>query len=476
MPPHPGLRERMLRGEVILPESIDQAPSAGDDFGIAVPRTPANPQAMLGTIRALAVLVDFNDKVRTTSASFFDTLIFEPPKPGRGSVRDYYSEVSYGQVDIVSVNLPSSLGWQRAPQPYNEYVDAKYCISGSYPRNCQKLAEEIVDAIDGVVNFADYDNNHDGVAEPIMLIHAGPGAEYSGSTNDIWSHAWSLKTARILDGVRVSRYVMMPEYWINANAASSDMTIGVFTHEMGHGFWGLRDLYDRDYSSYGIGSWSMMSSGSWNGPGYLGSSPAWPDAWSRIKMGFTAPVVVTTNISAQTIRQTYGNPGANLETSTVFELHSPLLGSREYFLVENRQRVAGSYDEYLPGAGLLIWHVDEAMDSDDLYDDFECVQSQCCSCDETAHYLVSLEQADGQLQLEKSLSRGDGGDPFPGSSDRRAFGTTASAPYHSSWYACDDTCIGVTNISPSGPVMSADLRVACIALVPRSFLPLVREP
>ena len=64
----------------------------------------------MGTLRMLAVLVDFSDKVHTTNATFYDSLIFEAPKSGRGTVRDYYNEVTYGQVDIVSVNLPSSLG------------------------------------------------------------------------------------------------------------------------------------------------------------------------------------------------------------------------------------------------------------------------------------------------------------------------------------------------------------------------------
>ena len=47
------------------------------------------------------------------------------------------------------------------------------------------------------------------------------------------------------------------------------MTIGVFVHEMGHGFWNLPDLYDTDGSSEGIGSWSLMAGGSWNGPANL---------------------------------------------------------------------------------------------------------------------------------------------------------------------------------------------------------------
>jgi immune inhibitor A len=460
MPPHPSLRERLLNGEGKLPrfagEGVD-SPNEG---------APARPQGLTGVVRALAVLVDFSDKVRTTSASFFDTLLFELPRSGRGSVRDYFSEISYGRVDIVSVNLPGSLGWQRAPQPYSYYVGTNNCVSDAYPRNCRKLAEDVVDVVSSVVNFANYDNDGDGNAEPIMLIHAGSGAEFTLNGNDIWSHSWSLRTSRILNGVMVSKYVIMPEYWRSANATNSDMTIGVFAHEMAHGFWGQRDLYDRDGSSHGAGNWSLMAAGSWNGPGSNGSSPAWPDAWSRIQMGFAAPTRISANVDRQSIPQTYNNSS----TATVFQLGSASLGAKEYYLVENRQRVPGSYDEYLPNAGLLVWHVDEAMDDRNLYNDYECVQSQCCNCSKSQHYLVALEQADGQKNLERKANMGDGGDPFPGTLNRRAFGAM-STPASSSWYACGETCIGMANISPSSVMMQADLRVVCGSLLPKVYMP-----
>ena len=470
MPPHPGLWQRAQRGEIVLPQSQFVAGLDSPDDATRS-RAPAAGMATLGTLRTLAVLVDFSDKVHTTKATFYDSLIFEAPKPGRGSVRDYYNEVTYGQVDIVSVNLPSSLGWQRAPLAYSDYVNGASCIppGAVYPHNCQKLAEDIVDAVSGLVDFSNYDNNHDGATDAIMLIHAGPGAEYTGSNDDIWSHSWSLRYPRHYNNVTISKYVIMPEYWYSASATSSDMTIGVFAHELGHAFWNLRDLYDRDYSSYGIGTWSLMSSGAWNGPGYDGSSPAWPDAWSRLLMGIITPTVVLTNVVGQVIPEAYGNPAAN----TVYKLQTPALGAGEYFLVENRQRVPGSYDEYLPGSGLLIWHVDEAMDSSGVWNDKECQQTQCCSCSQ-AHYAVSLEQADGALQLEKHLNQGDASDPFPGNVNSHIFGAQyATGSGRNSWYSCNNTCVSVANISAPSANMTADLRITCLLIAPAVFVPLI---
>jgi immune inhibitor A len=205
MPPNPRLRDKIQRGELRVPQ-MDQANTDMQRSEAAVA-----PAALTGPVRALAVVVDFSDNVQTVEAAFFDSLIYAGPVAGRGSVADYYSEVTYGQVDIVTVNLPSALGWVRAPQTYDYYVANAYCTDGPYPRNCQKLAEDVVDAVNGVVNFANYDNDGNGVMEPIMLIHAGPGAEFTGSAADVWSHSWVLRTARNYDGVTISKYVIMPE-------------------------------------------------------------------------------------------------------------------------------------------------------------------------------------------------------------------------------------------------------------------------
>ncbi len=445
MPPHPLQLERWLQeGEPLPPFLVD--PDFFQREGINQPA--AEPSGLTGTIRALAVVVDFSDKVGTVTASFFDSLVFAPPVSGRGSVRDYFDEVSYGQVDIVTVNLPSSLGWVRAPSSYAYYTNGNYCW-GSYPQNCRKLAEDVVDAVNAVVDFANYDNDGDGRMEPVMLVHAGPGAEFTGSTWDVWSHSWTLAYPRFYDGVLIDRYVIMPEYWMSVSPTSSDMTVGVFCHEMGHGFWGLPDLYDTDYSSRGVGKWSLMSFGSWNGPnsggwGSDGSSPAWPDAWSRIQMGVDAATLVVGPMPV-----TF--PPVETTSNAVARFDSSALQGQEFFLAENRQRLSEGYDEYLPASGLLIWHVDESRASNTS----ECRTIPHCSgaCAAT-HFRVALEQADGFDDLEFAVNSGDAGDPFPGSSNRTFWQPYAQNPgvnpESGSWFdnGCAlDSCIDITNIA-----------------------------
>lgn len=146
----------------------------------------------------------------------------------------------------------------------------------------------------------------------------------------------------------------------------------------------------------------------------------------------------------------------------ILRLKSSTSTPQEYFLLENRQKLSGGYDQYLPGSGLLIWHVDEGMWS--LYggpdNDLECLSwptfPHCWGTCMGSHYLVALEQADGADHMEHAANYGDAGDPFPGTSSNTQwqwYGQSMTNPESGSWYdvACStDSCLDVLNILPSG--------------------------
>lgn len=437
MPPHPDLMKQIENGVKPMPYFLANW-GALKDKGVNRPSPipgKIGPSALAegpsGNFNALVLLVDFSDKASNVSADFFDTLVFGT---GSGTVRDFYSEVSYTTLTIVAVTLPSEIGWLRAPQTYAYYVNGQNGF-GSYPQNAQRLVEDVVDAADSVVDFSQYDNDGDGYVDALFVVHAGPGAEYTGSNYDIWSHKWSVYTPKVKDGVTILDYSMEPEFW----AIPNDMTIGVFAHELGHVF-GLPDLYDVDYSSQGAGEWSLMAGGSWNGT--LGDSPAHPDAWCLYQLGFAEPTVLTEDTPGLSINAVETVP----EIYYAWGCGTP---NSEYFLLENRQKIG--YDAGLPGAGLLIWHVDESRWSNDG----ECRNQQNCEC--PTHYLVALEQADGLLELESMFGYGDAGDPFPGSTNNRAF-TPSSTPNSGSYENCASQ-VSVTSISDSAVTMTADVNV-----------------
>ncbi|MCZ7539803.1 MAG: M6 family metalloprotease domain-containing protein [Anaerolineae bacterium] len=402
-------------------------PASGGAPGLAA--APANP------FRTLAILVQFTDKPAQVGATFFDTLVFGA---SGGTVRGYYQEVSYGLLDIVTLNLPSSLGWRTAPQTYAYYTNGAYC-TGSYPRNCQRLTEDLVALVNPVVNFANYDNNGDGYVDTVLIIHTGTGAEANGGDlNTIWSHSWWTYNEPLVDGVRVGSYITMPEFWYTPG----DMTHGVYVHELGHAF-GLPDLYDVDNSSAGIGRWSLMSGGSWNGS--LGNSPAHLDAWSRVYLEFNPVVNITTyngTISLPNVQQN--------RTNAIYRFNSGK--ANEYWLLENRQKIGS--DAALPGSGLLIWHVDDNLPGSNQYECKQVNNYQCSAANQ--HFRVALEQADGALHLEFGVNSGDTGDPFPGSTGNTAFNFSTN-PNSTSYYSTTNWGLRLSSISSSASTMTAYL-------------------
>jgi immune inhibitor A len=442
MPPHPDLQEKMKTGDANLPwyllnSELMQQQGVDRPSLHPVGETYPTGTGPVGTFRVLVLLVDFTDNVSSVNASFFDTLGFEEQF---GTIRDYYQEVSYGTLDIVTVNLPSTTGWYAAPNTYSYYVNAQNGL-GAYPQNSQKLVQDLVALADPVVDFSQYDNDSDGDVDALIVVHAGPGAELTGSDYDIWSHKWSVPWPWTLaDGVNVKDYTMQPEYWLNP----CDMTCGVFCHELGHVF-GLPDVYDTDYSSYGIGQWSLMAGGGWNG--WLGNSPAHPDAWCMTRLGYTSAVVVSSNITGAQV--------AAIETSPfAYRLWTSGSPGNEYFLVSNRQRTG--YDSALPYHGLLIWHVDESV-SDYGANDREWYPGHTAF----GHYKVALEQSDGLWQLEKTIPFGSvsySNDPYPGILNRRTFDDT-SLP-NSRSYADAQTHVSVVNVSNSKDTMTCDFYVS----------------
>jgi len=446
IPPDPEMLEKIAAGKMVAPfpvTNLDDLHKRGictaDSFFLRNPNGRPGPgmsAAATGPFKILAILVKFSDKPSSVASTFFDSLVFDSIG---NTVRNYFKEISYVQLDLITVNLPSTLGWQTAPQTYAYYVNGAYGL-GSYPNNSQKLVENLVDQVAGSVDFSNYDNNHDGYVDVLLVIHAGTGAEKSGNVNDMWSHKWGI-TPRLKNGVYISSYTVQPEYW----TTPGDMTIGVYSHELCHGF-GLPDLYDTDNSCKGIGRWCIMSYGSWNGTN--GASPSHPCAWSRIKMGFATSTNVTGTLTSQAI--------ANVEQGgPIYRLWTSGLASQEYYLVENRQKLLN--DAGLPGSGLLIWHIDDAKSSLQNPNNQEWYPGQTAA----NHFEVAIEQADGLYELEHNIDAGDAADPFPGTSNVTTFsdGSTPSA----NSYSGAPTNVQVTNISASASTMHADLIVSIAA-------------
>jgi immune inhibitor A len=383
-------------------------------FALTTDRTPMKQGASMVN-NVMVILIQYPDEANTFPAGDFASLMNDP-NFDLGSVKEYYSEVSYGAFTVEG----TVVGFYTASQNRN-YYGYGTGTDPQWQRAAELAREAVVAARDAGVNFAPFDNNGDGSVDGLFVVHVGPGAE-AGYNNYPWSHSWDLTSAGLgtvsASGKTINHYTMEPEMvWAGVRA-----TIGVFAHEYGHAI-GLPDLYDTDYSSSGVGNWCLMSGGSWNGPGRNGQSPAHMSAWCKKRMGWLPANQLTSDVLNCPIDQ--------VETNQVcFKLGNSLMPSSEYFLVENRQLTG--FDSYLPGCGIAIWHIDDTQTSNS----------------NDSHRWVDLEEADNN--------------PPSQASDLWTYTKTfsgASAP-NSNTYSGVATMVGVKVLSTAcAQTMNADLKI-----------------
>jgi immune inhibitor A len=238
------------------------------------------PAPSIGSLKTIALLVDFPDFAHQTDATFFNDLIFGD-RVGLSSVRGYFREVSYGLLDVTTLDLPSNLGWLTVSRSKMYYIGDGGGY-GTYPRNRESMVEEALAMADHLVDFSRYDCNGDGFVDNLLIVFAGCQGDYRDS--NFQPQVCRLSHPVALDGVTARRFTMLPEL----KSAPGDMTIGLYAHEMGH-IIGARDLYDSDLSSQGVGTWSLMARGCFLGDW---AAPARPDAWTSAQLGWLRPQTI----------------------------------------------------------------------------------------------------------------------------------------------------------------------------------------
>jgi M6 family metalloprotease-like protein len=476
-----------------FPNSINRGRKFNPGGSVIDPLTTASEQ------KVLVIFVQFTTPppggpIDRLAMSYFDDMLFgtvyDPPQytvvplhPTDRTLKNYYQQVSYGQVDVITLNLPSALGWKQVGRPYGYYCRADGLHDngfGTYPENAQGLVIDAIDAVDPFVDFSQY--AVDGEVPNLFVVHAGTGAEWSSDPSIIWSHSWSLDAGTgldgyVADGVTLNNYAMMPEvggdltnYIGRGVTGPFPPTVGVYAHEYGH-VLGLPDQYDYGYESEGTGIYSLMAGGSWNTWPYsnlfAGNSPAHLDAWSKYYLGFVSVVETEDESGAQL--------AAVQTTPAIYKMNVPFSDGREYFLFENRQQIG--FDEGLKpfGAGvhgLAIYHVDETVLNRNYWrcneaENWKEFRSEGWkrAWNGESHYAISLVQADDRWDLEHGMYWYYPGDLYPGPWNVTNFGNL-TAPNSSSYYFWGGSApkfgysgVTVSNISETGGVITADFSI-----------------
>lgn len=356
-----------------------------------------------GEVRGAVILVQYTDvsfSIPNANEEFSALLNQEGYSKfdGTGSARDWFLDQSSSAFNPhFDVYGPVTLPHPRAY--YGENV-------GADDARAHEMLPHACDILDSEVDFSQYDADGDGWVDNVFLFYAGVGENLgvSAPADAVWPHSWDLIEATsepfIYDGVRLNHYACSNEIDLEGRMDG----IGTFVHEFSH-VLGLPDMYATNGSSaFTPGEWDVMDGGSYNNNS---RTPPNMTAYERYALDWLQPRKLTkaANIKLDDIA---ANTAAMIQTAN----------ENEYFLFENRQQKG--WDRYVPGHGMLVWHVDYNAN----------VWKYNTVNNRRDHQYVDIEEAD---QTENSGNRD--GDCFPGTAFVTEF-TDDTTPSMRSW---DDT-------------------------------------
>lgn len=335
-----------------------------------------------GTQKGLVILVDYPDvkfTVENPKQAFHDLLNKEGYSEfgAKGSAADYYKECSTGQFtpafDVYGpVTLPNNRIFYGGNDSYGN------------DKNPHLMAVHACELLDDQIDFTEYDRDNDGFIDNVYVFYAGNGEANSGVKAAVWPHSWDVYKGTLevhmFDGVQLDHYACSNEI----NAGKKMEGIGTFCHEFNH-VLGFPDLYATTYTnSFTPQMYTIMDQGSYNNNGH---TPPFMTVYERFFFKWLTPKEIGETGENITLNPISSNEGLIIRTPK----------ENEYFLLENRQQ--DGWDTYIPGHGMLIWHIDYR----------ENVWKNNVVNNSPTHQYVDIEEADN-LQTTRSFA----GDPFPG--------------------------------------------------------------
>lgn len=340
-------RDDPAAGEIapgLRPEPTEAARAAMADrrarvSAFAAPGTPS-----FTAIENVVVFIRFADEPEYTPdrpLAAYEQL-FNDDADGAVSMRRYFREASYGQLEVRTSFFPGTAGptvvSYVAAQPRAHYMPLDAVVNpdgydGESQRETREkdlLAAAVAAVASQVPASLAIDGNGDGDVDNVCFIVSGQPTAWNTL---LWPHMWSLAgRGATINGKRVSSFNLQLE---------SMVQVGVLCHEMTHTL-GAPDLYH--YSSDGltpVGRWDLMASTT--------TPPQQVNAYFKYKyLGWIKELPAITTSGTYELAPLSAGPNC-------FKIPSPN-SSREYFVLEYRSQ-SGSFDGTVPGSGLLVYRV-----------------------------------------------------------------------------------------------------------------------
>jgi len=258
------------------------------------------------------------------------------------SMRNYFREVSYNKLDIVSYHFPGGLTHEiiyTDSYPRNYYQLYNFSTNPSGYRTDSEKTQREHDLLANAVNTLattyalpagiDFDQNDDKIMDNVTFIIKG----YPEGWDDLlWPHRWVLYT-------RTVRIAGLQVYGYNFQFENVDVT--TLSHEMFHSL-GAPDLYHYNNDDDPVGPWDIMSYGQGH-----------PGAWMKYRYGGWISSIPEIKTSGTYVLK----PLAEVKNNC-YKIRSPYRDD-QFFIVEFRKK-EGMYESFLPSSGMIVQRVNNS--------------------------------------------------------------------------------------------------------------------
>ena len=319
-----------------------------------------------GSPKALVILAEFQDTtftIQDTKKVFTNYLMNEDHFSDKRynqdqnykGVHGYFKDCSYGKFtpvfDVVGpIKLPKA-----------------HAVYGAGNDRMDLLLADACAAVDGMVNFADYDANNDGIVDLVYVIYAGHSANTSGNKDtNIWPKSGTITISNKFDGKSIRRYGVSNE--LNGSEKTSKNNkkingIGLFCHEFSHTL-GLPDIYAyntdaENQDNQGMEYWDIMDGGTGIRGGRV---PASYLAWEREVMGWMNIDELKNDITINNLKS-IDNGGK------AYKIVNPK-NSNEYIVLQSIQKGAWNqgWGDNTYGKGLFAYRISYKSGKVNIFD------------------------------------------------------------------------------------------------------------
>ncbi|MCK4980151.1 MAG: M6 family metalloprotease domain-containing protein [Candidatus Delongbacteria bacterium] len=320
--------------------SVDEYQRRVEKYNEKVDKSIKSPPK--GVMNNLTIYIKFADQEEFDEPrSVFDEK-FNGTGVGVESLKNYFLETSYDQLEIVTTHYPEcedsvSLSYT-SPftrsyfMPYDSLTNTIGYLSSERTEREHTLLKNAVESIaDQVPPELNIDLDNDGFVDNICFVIKGPHTAWAEL---LWAHKWALYSyATYINGKRVYTYTFQPE---NQNS------VRVLAHEMFHSV-GAPDLYHYDFDGMSpAGPWDIMESGYGHMTTYM---KYYYGNW-------------ISSIPAITTSGEYSLNPITSETNNCYMI-KPSESVNDFYVIEYRKKTDTGFERYIPGSGLIVYKINE---------------------------------------------------------------------------------------------------------------------